>query len=297
MKTLIQFSAVLLLTSLTFAQNPDSLRSKFARILEGNDATVGIAVQGFDGKDTVSINGDNKFPLQSVYKFHIALVVLNDVDSGKFSLAQDIKIGEEDLTPDIYSPIRDKYPDGVAMKLSEIIRYTVAESDNIGCDVLLKLIGGPEVVEEFVHNMNINDIAIKYNEKIQQSRWENQFENWTTPKAANQVLVKFYQNKNKLLSDSSYNFLLNTMKGTITGKNSIKGKLPGNAIVAHKTGHSGTNKEGVTAAVNDIGIVFLPDGRYFYLSVFVSDSKENEETNQKIIADIARAAWDYFNNE
>lgn len=84
------------------------------------------------------------------------------------------------------------------------------------------------------------------------------------------------------------------MKGTKTGQNSIRGELPKNTIIAHKTGYSGKNKDGVTAALNDVGIVFLPNGNYFYLSVFVTNSKETDEVNQKIIADIAKVVWDYF---
>lgn len=57
-----------------------------------------------------------------------------------------------------------------------------------------------------------------------------------------------------------------------------------------------TNKQGVTAAVNDIGIVTLPNGEHFAISVFVSNSKENNETNEKIISDISRITWDYFVN-
>jgi beta-lactamase class A len=46
--------------------------------------------------------------------------------------------------------------------------------------------------------------------------------------------------------------------------------------------------------VNDIGIVFLPNGKHFFISVFVTNSKENADTNEKIIADVAKATWDYF---
>jgi beta-lactamase class A len=74
----------------------------------------------------------------------------------------------------------------------------------------------------------------------------------------------------------------------------LKGQLPKGTIIAHKTGTSGSNKDGLTAAVNDIGIVFLPGGRHFFISVFVTDSKEDAATNEKIIADISKAAWDYF---
>ena len=77
-------------------------------------------------------------------------------------------------------------------------------------------------------------------------------------------------------------------------KNRIKGQLPEGTIVAHKTGSSDTNEEGIIGAANDIGIVTLPNGRHFAISVFVTNSKENDETNEKIISDIAKAAWDYF---
>ena len=84
------------------------------------------------------------------------------------------------------------------------------------------------------------------------------------------------------------------MKATTTGEGRLKGQLPEHTVVAHKTGSSGTNKEGVTAAVNDIGIVFLPNGKYFFISVFVTNSTEDADANEKIIADIGKAAWDYF---
>jgi hypothetical protein len=86
-----------------------------------------------------------------------------------------------------------------------------------------------------------------------------------------------------------------TNKETTTGRNRIRGQLPEETVVAHKTGWSGTNKEtGITAAVNNIGIVFLPSGEYFIISVFVSESKEAFDTNEKIIADIAKATYEFY---
>jgi beta-lactamase class A/beta-lactamase class A VEB len=120
------------------------------------------------------------------------------------------------------------------------------------------------------------------------------FLNWTTPKTANQVLSEFYRNDKKFLSKKSYEFIWNVMKATQTGKARLKGLLPEGTVVAHKTGYSGTNKQGIMAAVNDIGIVFLPNGRHFYISVFVTNSRENLDTNEKIIAEIAKVAWEHF---
>ncbi|WP_185287107.1 serine hydrolase, partial [Chryseobacterium indologenes] len=180
------------------------------------------------------------------------------------------------------------------LPISKILEYTVSQSDNVGCDLLLKLIGGPEVVEEYFIKNNIKDVSIKINEEVQQANWDLQFENWTTPKAANEVLSKFYYNKTKLLSKKSYDFIWKTMKGTKTGKARLKGQLTKIAIVAHKTGTSGANKAGLTEAVNDIGVVFLPNGQHYFISVFVTKSTENNETNEKIISDISKVTWDYF---
>jgi len=151
--------------------------------------------------------------------------------------------------------------------LAEILKYTVASSDNVGCDVLFRLLGGPKVVEAFLHQAGIADIAIEYDEVTQQLVWERQYKNWTTADAAIVALKIFYENNAQRLSLESHRFLWDTMKSSWTGKKTIKGNLPKGTIVAHKTGHSGKNAAGLTAAQNDIGIVFLPDGSYFYLSI------------------------------
>ena len=291
---------VLLLTLISFrasAQTTDSLRQKIQQIISAKKAIVGVSIVGNNGKDTLSVNGERHYPMQSVFKFHIALAVLSQIDKGKFSLDQKIEILKKDLLPGLYSPIRNKYPNGATLTISEILEYTVSASDNVGCDLLLRLIGGPKVVEEYFIKNNFKNVSIKLNEEQQQGNWDLQFQNWTTPKAANEILASFYYNTKKLLSQKSYDFIWKTMKETETGKGRLKGQLPEGTIVAHKTGTSGTNKDGLTAAVNDIGIVFLPGGRHFFISVFVTDSKEDAATNEKIIADISKAAWDYFTSK
>jgi beta-lactamase class A len=237
--------------------------------------------------------------MQSVYKYHLALAVLHQVDQGKLRLDKVISL-DKDLMESykhLWSPLCKKYPNGGEVALADILKSTIAWSDNVGCDVLLKLVGGTDVVESYLHSIGIKDIAIAHTEIVMQAEWENQYENWTTAKAANQILQLFFENTDNLLSNESYNFLLNVLKGTKTGKKSIRGLLPKETIVAHKTGHSGKNDKGLTAALNNIGIVFLPDDSYFYLSVLVSDSKESDETNQRIIAEIAKLTWDYFQNK
>ena len=278
----------------TFAQTTDALRQKVQQIVSTKNAIVGVSITGNDGKNIVSLNSERHYPMQSVFKFHIALAVLSQIDKGRFSLDQKIEIQKIDLLPDLYSPIREDYPNGASLPISKILEYTVSSSDNVGCEVLLRLIGGPKVVEEYFAKNHIKDISIKVNEEQQQANWDLQFQNWTTPKAANETLAKFYNNEKKLLSQKSYDFIWKIMRETETGVHRLKGQLPKGIVVAHKTGSSGANKDGLTAAVNDIGIIFMPNGEYFFISVFVTDSKENADTNERIIADIAKATWDYF---
>jgi beta-lactamase class A/beta-lactamase class A VEB len=283
-----------LISGIASAQPADTLLRKIERIVSSRNAVVGVAISGYNGEDTLSVNGYRNFPMQSVFKFHIALAVLSEIDKGRFSLNQKIKIGKEDLLPEIFSPIKEKYPDGTTLTISEILKYTIAESDGIGYDLLLKLIGGPQSVEDYFSKNNFKDLSVKINEKVMQSNWDMQFLNWTTPKSANEILSEFYYNKQKLLSDNSYDFIWKLMKETETGKDRLKGQLPKGTIVAHKTGSSGVNEDGLTSAVNDIGIIFLPNGKHFFISVFVTNSKEKSAVNEKIIADIAKVTWDYF---
>lgn len=272
----------------------ESLKQQINSVLEGKNATVGVAILGGNSSDYLSINGNKRQVMHSIFKYHIALAVLEQVDNGNMNLADEITITKKDLDNNLWSPIRRKYPNGARLPLAEILEYTVASSDNVGCDLLIKILGGPKVVEKFLHQKGIADIAILYDEMTQQAVWERQYENWTTAEASITALKLFYENKDSLLSPDSHRFLWDIMKASPYGKKAIKGKLPKGTIVAHKTGHSGQNKAGLTAAQNDIGIVFLSDGSHFYISVLVGDSMETSEVNKKIIADIAKLAWDYF---
>lgn len=275
-----------------FAQN-SVLRNKISQIVKSKNATVGVGIMDLENGDTLTINGKGHFPMQSVYKFHLALAVLNQVDKGKLTLNQKIFVSKADMVPNTYSPLRDKYLQGnVNLPLSEIIKYTVSQSDNIGCDRLFKLIGGTEKANKYIHNLGVKDVAILDPEARIQNDWSLQYKNYSTPFAAVQLLQKFY--KQQILSKKSQDFLYKIMVETTTGPNKIKGLLPLNAIVAHKTGFSGKNKEGLTGATNDIGIITLPNGKQFAIAIFVSDSMEDEKTNDRMIAEIALAAWDYY---
>ena len=271
----------------------DSLNLHIKKIIKNKNAKVGVAIYKSNEKDNLEINNDFHFPMQSVFKFPIALAVLSDIDKGNISFEQEIKITPQDLLPETWSPIKEKFPNGTTLTIEQILKYTISESDNIGCDILLKLIGGTDSVQSFLNVNHFTDISIKANEEQMHKDWNIQYQNWTTPTAINKLLIAAHDKTNHLLSKKSYDFIWNVMRETTTGSTRLKGQLPKNTIVAHKTGTSGINN-GIAAATNDIGVIVLPNGQLIFISVFVADSKETPEINEKIISDIAKLTWDYY---
>ena len=281
----------LLISIFSFAQKAE-LKKEISKITEGKKATVAVSVLGIDFPFQYNNNNaEKKLPMQSVFKYHIALAVLDLVDQGKLSLDQKVFIKKSELLPNTWSPIREKNPEGnFEMPISELIEYSVAMSDNVGCDVLLRLIGGPKVVNDYIVSKGVKNTQIVYNEELMQSAWKNQYENYTTMKSATRLLKDFY--KGKILSKKSTEFLLAVMYRTSTGLNKIVEQLPKYAKVAHKTGSSGKNDAGLTGAENDIAIITLPNGKTYAIAIFVSDSMETWEVNCKMISDISKMVFE-----
>ncbi|WP_262696765.1 class A beta-lactamase-related serine hydrolase [Chryseobacterium sp. 3008163] len=180
------------------------------------------------------------------------------------------------------------------LTIDQLLRYTVSHSDNNGCDILLKLIGGTEAVQKLINKNGIKDFTIKVNEE-QMRTWENLYINTTTPIATTELLEKFY--KGKVLKKATTKYLYQIMVECSRGITWMKAGLPEGTELAHRTGISGTNDENLRVAMNDIGIVKLPNGNHFILSVYLKNITESREDTEKIIADITRQVWDFYNRK
>ena len=287
-KLLFLFSAIVVAFPM-FSQN-EVLRNKIQKIIQGKDATVGVALI-VDGKDTLTINNNFRYPTQSVYKFHLALAVLDYLNKNNLTLDHQLYVKKGDLLPNTHSPLRDDYPQGeMYLSVADIIRYTVSKSDNNGCDILFRLVGGTAVVDRYIRGLGLSEFAIAATEEEMHGPWEVQYTNWSTPYTAAQALEIF--RTQDILPQPFHDFLWDTLAGTTTGGYKIKALLPEGTFVAHKTGSSFRNAEGLKAAENDIAIIQLPDGRYYSLVVFVADSMESNDVNCGIIAQISKAVYD-----
>lgn len=260
-------------------------------VADGVRATVGVAVVFGDG-DTLVVNNAHRYPTMSVYKFHQALALLDSLDRAGLPLTTRIPVLRSDLLSDTWSPLRDARPEGgYELTVAELLDYSVAQSDNNVCDLLFRFLGGPKTVNRYVARLGVGRTAIVADEETMHRRPDNQYLNWTTPLAAVRLLERF--RRGELLSAEYGDFLLETMFGTMTGPDKLRGLLPADVAVAHKTGSAFRDAQGVMVADNDIGIVRLPDGRSYSIAVFVMDSREDDRTNAAVIARISRLVYDY----
>lgn len=271
-----------------------SLERAVRALTDSVRATVGVAVVFGDG-DTLVVNNGHRYPTMSVYKFHQALAVLDHLERRGLPLTTRIPVRKSDLLPDTWSPLREACPGGGRFTVAELLAYSVAQSDNNVCDLLFRFLGGPEIVNRYIAGLDAGEAAIVADEKTMHRHTDNQYLNWTTPLAAVRLLERF--RRGELLSAAYGDFLLETMFATETGPDKLRGLLPADVAVAHKTGSAFRDAQGVMVADNDIGIVRLPDGRSYSIAVFVMDSREDDRTNAAVIARISRLVYDSFSGK
>jgi beta-lactamase class A len=292
--TINLFILNLLISSQVYGQT--SLQEKFEQIADTLKGNIGISALHLESGESISLNGDRQFPMQSVYKFPIAMVMLHEIDQGNFFLSDTISINKNEYIPEAgHSPIRDKYPNGAKLTIRDILEYNVSKSDGTACDVLVRLLGGTGQLEKSIHDLGVKNIAISTTEMVQVANDTIQYQNWSTPVAMNKLLEIFYVGG--YLSKESRVLLLEFM--SISNRwfdRRIKGLLPEETELAHKTGTARTYN-GLTRATNDAGIITLPDGSHLAITVFISDSYDSQTKREMTIARAAKEAYDYWTTE
>ena len=230
-------------------------------------------------------------PMQSLFKLPLAATALHLVEAGKFSLDQASRFLPGDrILPHTHSPLQDKYPDGnVDVPPRELLRLAISESDNVAADIVLRNVGGPAIVNEYIGSLGVRGFHLEDDEQGLARDVKAQYRNWFEPAGAVQLLRRI--SDDSPLTAEHTRMLLQWMQEASSGAERIKGKLPAGTIVMHKTGSSGT-RDGVAFATNDVGLIVLPDGRRLAIAVFVTDSRADNDTRDAVIARITKAAYD-----
>ncbi len=298
-----------------FGQESEKVSIALKNVSEGLVGHIGVAAQDMHTGKQVFLNGDDPFPMASTYKIAIAVTVLNKVELGELSLTDMIEIHDDEwVLSDIIAS--NFIHQGVALSLANIMEVMITHSDNTATNVALRLAGGAAVVNEHMVQLGINGMHIDrstsdYSRDFYgqepgrenmtkaiknlsadpgiandpQPGFEADSKDKSTPRAMLNLLTLIHEGK--AINKENTAFLLGIMSRTVTGSKRLRGLLPRNTPVAHKTGTLG-------GIANDVGFITLPDGHRFAIVVFTRGSDNPPADRDRAIAEISRTLYDYF---
>jgi len=304
-----------------------ALEEKFRAIAATAGGTVGVSVLNLETGRGASLHGHERFPMASVFKLAVAVELLSRADRGAVRLDQKRTLAPADIRPG--GPLSQRAPDGgLALTVGELLEAMLVEGDNTAADLLLPLAGGPEVVTAQLEAVGLGDIRVDRSElellfdvagvaaapprstrtlatiraaaaAVPEATHREAFTKFladprdtATPDALVQLLRQVQEGRR--LTPESRERLLALMARTLPGAGRLKGQLPAGTPVAHRTG-TGLDFGSTNLCTNDVGLVTLPDGRgRFAIAVLVKGSDRSLAAREKAIAEITRAAYDYW---
>ena len=304
-----------------------ALEEKFRAVAATAGGTVGVSVLNLETGRGASLRGNERFPMASVFKLAVAVELLSRADRGAVRLEQKMTLAPADMRPG--GPLSERAPNGgTALTVGELLEAMLVDGDNTAVDLLLPLAGGPEVVTAQLDAVGLGDIRVDRSElelafdvagvatapprptrslatiraaidSVPEAAHREAFAKFladprdtTTPNALVQLLRQVQEGRR--LTPDSRERLLALMVRTRAGAGRLKGQLPAGTPVAHRTG-TGFDLGAANICTNDVGIVTLPGGRgRFAIAVLVKGSDRSLADREKAIAEIARAAYDYW---
>ncbi len=267
------------------------LSSDIARIAAQAHGRVGVACALPGRTLDCNFRAADSLPMQSVYKLPIAMAAFHAVEQGHFTLTRKIRFLPSDMgAPDEYSPLRTAHPQAnVDVSVKELLERDVTQSDNVACDILLRVLGGPAAATAYISGLDIQGINIVDDEKSVDRNEQLQYRN-SAPPLALVALLRILADRSPL-SPEHTQLLMAWMRASHTGDQRIRALLPAGTVVADKTGTAGQNRP-VTNATNDIGLVTLPSGKTLAIAILIADSHAPFAVRERVIAQIAKAIYD-----
>lgn len=274
------------------SQNVDhELEQRLKTICDGAQGTVGLSVVHIETGKTVSINGSSQLPLYSVYKLPLAITVLKDVEDKRLRLDQKIHVTPAELVEG--TPANNAlWQKPVDYRLEQLLEFSISRSDNTSSDKLVEVVGGPLKVTERMRSLGFQNLDIH----TSSGEFTKTRQNPNTGSADDlaKLLVQLHQGK--ILEPDQVNLLRGFMQRATTGLHRLRGDLPRGTVVADKTGSGEPDAVTKVAKVtNDVGIITLPSGRgHLAIAVLVNGSKLPDAAQEKLIAELGRAAYDAY---
>ena len=265
----------------------------FAITISHTDATVGYTAIDLESGRRISSNGNERFPMASVFKFPVALVVLQHVDARELKLDDAITIQPSQFSRG-HTPLRDSaMGKPVTVTVRRLIELMVSESDNTAVDYFIRRFGGAAITSRVRalggDGVRIdrpeNDIA----EAIQKhgiAAYVRDPRDTATPDGMASLLATFAQRP--YLTPSSHDLLMSFMTKSHNPVR-LASRLPPGAVVAHKTGT-------MPGVFNDVGIIISADGKHHIaIAIFTKKATEQDENLAlRVVSQIAQEVYDAF---
>jgi beta-lactamase class A len=244
---------------------------------------VGVAVIHVETGRTVALRGAMPLPLYSVFKLPLAVAVLKEVEENRLRLDKRVLITATDIAPG-WKGNTDLWRKPGERTVAQLLELSIMRSDNTSSDKLLQLVGGPEAVTARMRSLGFQDIDIHFSTK--EAAAQRDRPNTGTASELARLLAQLQ--KGRILQSAQLNLLLGLMERATTGEHRLRGDLPAGTRVADKTG---TGEPGTST--NDVGLITLPKGGgHLAMAVLVSGSRLPAGAQEKLIAQLARAAYD-----
>jgi beta-lactamase class A len=245
---------------------------------------VAVSIVHVESGRSVAVDGAKKLQLYSVFKVPLAIAVLKGVEEKKISLDQKVHVTPGDVAPGSQFNT-DLWRQPVDKTVEELLEFSIVRSDNSSSDKLLQLVGGPAAVTQRMRALGYADIDIVSTVRDFAAKQENP--NVATSGDLARLLTQLQ--KGELVQPANAALLLGFMERARTGgERRLRANLPAGTLVADKTGSG-------TAATNDIGVITLPEGKgHLAIAVLINGTESKTDAQEKLIAEIARAAYDTF---
>ena len=267
------------------------LERRLKTISEGAQGKVGLSVVHIESGKSVSINGKSQLPLYSVFKLPVAIVALKEIEENRLRLDQKIHVTPAEIVQGTPGNTA-LWQKPIDVTIEQLIDYSISRSDNTSNDKLLQLVGGPLKVTERMRSLGFQNLDIHSTS----AEFVKNRQNPNTGAAEDLAQLLAQLHGGKILQPSQLNLLIGFMQRATTGLRRLRGDLPAGTVVADKTGSG--ERDAVTRVAkttNDVGIIRLPSGRgHLAIAVLVSGSKLSDAAQEKLIADVARAAYDAY---
>lgn len=251
------------------------LHNLITTIVHDKRASVAISVIDNEGNSVLGVNDTVRVPLLQVGTIPCAVRLL-------YMLPKDAVLSE---TASGYYLTQCGGNDAVvahsSVSFAQLLYGSLVLNNEDAGDLLLRRVGGCRAVNTFLHNYGIDDITIEVTHRQMRHYPLLQRNNTATPLALTHLMYRCFTDT--LLScDMRYYLQRLLVKNTLLHNAHSFHLLPQHTLIANITGTSRRCDDGKKIAENSVGMIVHPDGRRYYVAVFVTDSYESDATNMAV---------------